>query len=457
MTSSATNPLADHRRPTRVLVVVPAFNAGDTTRGIEIARAIRTVADQRGHTTDIEFIYPFTTQSFDAQIRAAGFAAEGIDLGLTDAEVAAIMRADHDGTEFITDPERATDIIEALVTQLRHRRPDLVVYGFLPPAGIAAQIVGIPSVTYVPFPVYRPWVQRHFLRDVPDEIALPGLAKAPQRPRRRIARALSGLVVLTGFFRQPTLAAAGRDLGWRTRRPQLFGMLDADVQLVNDLPGNYGDQEVGPRTRLAGPLFSRSGDQSVPTPIAEHFAAGPTPRVFVSMGSSGESPYLLAAIEAVSAIPCRAVVVVPPHVCSLDEARAHLHGVGDVLLTDAFVPAPAVNALADVAIIHGGQGTVQTAAQAATPVLGVGMQWEQCANIDRLVERGSAIRIPRRQWEAVAVEAALRDLVDTPSYAESAAAVATEMAQTDGYQITGDLVWDLLETQAPNVTHNCVS
>ena len=98
------------------------------------------------------------------------------------------MRADHDGTEFITDPERATDIIEALVTQLRHRRPDLVVYGFLPPAGIAAQIVGIPSVTYVPFPVYRPWVQHYFLQDVPDEIALPGLAKAPQRPRRRIAR-----------------------------------------------------------------------------------------------------------------------------------------------------------------------------------------------------------------------------------------------------------------------------
>lgn len=429
----------------RVLVLVPAFNAGDTTRGIETARAIERVAEQRGRAVEVQFVHTLTTQSFEQKIADAGFHSDGIDLGLTDDEVATIMRADHDGTEFITDPARAREILQALVELLRERRPDAVVYGFLPPAGIAASIVGIPSVTYVPFPVHRPWVQRHFLRTVPDEFDLPGLADVPARVRRRIGRVLSSVVVTTGFFRQPTLARAGRELGWTKRPATLFGQLDADLQLVNDLPSYYAGQEIGPRTEIAGPLYSRSGDAPVPADIAAHFAPDDRPRVFVSMGSSGEKPFLLAAIEGVGRLDCRAVVVVLPHVASLPEARAALEaseGPADVLFTDAFVPARSVNALADVAVIHGGQGTVQTAVQAGTPVVGVGMQWEQAGNLDRLVAGGSAIRIPRQAWAADAVESALRTVTTDPSYARAARSLQAELLATDGYQNTGDLIWD---------------
>ena len=58
--------------PLRVLIAVPAFNAGETTRGIEVARAIRDVGLQRGRTVDITFTYPRTTHGYEGQIREAG-------------------------------------------------------------------------------------------------------------------------------------------------------------------------------------------------------------------------------------------------------------------------------------------------------------------------------------------------------------------------------------------------
>jgi putative glycosyltransferase len=335
-------------------------------------------------------------------------------------------------------------VIDAITDDLCHYRPDLMVYGFIPHAGIAAQLVGIPSVVYSPCPVYRPWMEKHFLLEVPDDLRLRIVDRLPKRLRTWMARRLSSLAMRSGFFRQPVLVRAAQERGWNNPQTDMFGMLDADIQLVNDLPIYYEGQDVGPRTRIAGPLFSKPIDVPVPLEIVHRFAGEGAPKVFVSMGSSGEKEYLLTAIEAVAGVNCRAVVVCPPHVVSLDEARLRLDEVDHVLLTDRFVPAPAVNSLADVAIIHGGQGTVQTAVYAGTPVLGTGMQWEQCSNLDRLVQRGAAIRIPRKRWQVEQIRASLKKLLSDPGYAAAARELREALINTDGYQVTGDLIWDML-------------
>jgi hypothetical protein len=437
--------------PIRVTCAVPAFNAGDTTRGIEITRAIREIGHQRSSEAEITFIYPRTTQTFEAQIRRAGFSVRPLEYPLTDEEVAAIFHADHTGNEFFPDLDSARQVLHVCITELETNRPDLVLFGFLPPVGIAAQLLRVPAVSFVPFPVYRPWVSRHFLKDLPDELKGTVLGRAPQRLRQKLARGLSWLLTHSRFFTQPTLAAAARELGWSPPRPSLFEMLDADMQLVNDLPAYYEGEDTGSHTRIAGPLFSRPADAPVAPDILRQFEPDDVPRVFVAMGSSGEKQYLLDAIEAVTRVPCRAVVVVPPHVCGLEEAR---HRAGDsphVLLTDAFVPAHVVNTMADFAIIHGGQGTIQTAVFSGTPVVGVGMQWEQSTNIDRLVQRGAAIRIARNQWRPATIEQALRQLIASPSFRASARQLKAELDATNGRQLTGELIWDLV---SPTVEEN---
>lgn len=428
----------------RVTCAVPAFNAGDTTRGIEIARAIRDVGQQRGYKAEITFVYPRTTRTFEAQIREAGFPVRPVEFSLTDDEVATIMHADHTGNEFVSDLDHARQMLRACMSELEANRPDLVVVGFMPMVGIITQLWHVPTVSYVPFPLYRPWVHCCFLRDIPDELARTPIAHAPRSVRRTLARGISWAVTCKAFFRQPTLAAAGRELGWSPPHPDLFAMLDANIQLVNDLPANYEGEDIGPHTRIAGPLFSRPADAPVSQDILRQFETCSVPRVFVSMGSSGEKQYLLAAIDAVARVTCRAVVVVPPAVCSLEEARQRAGESPHILLTDDFVPAHKVNAMADFAIIHGGQGTVQTAMFSGTPIVGVGMQWEQCANLDQFVHRGAGIRIARSQWHAATVERALREVITTPSFRMSASQIKAEFDATNGRQMTGELIWDFL-------------
>ncbi len=427
--------------PLRVTCAVPVFNAGDTVRGIEIAKAIRDIGRERGQEADVEFVHPRTANGFEEQIRGAGFRARPVDFSLGEAEVAAIMHADHAGEEFGRDPATAGRFIDVCRAELERRRPDLLVFGFLPPVGIAAQLLRVPAVAFLPFPAYEPWVRRHFLHDIPDELGV--AIRAPRPLRRALAAAASRLVVRRRFFTQPALAAAARARGWSPPNPNLFAMLDADIQLVNDLPGFYAGQNVGPRTCLTGPLFSRPADAEVVPEIAKHLEPRGRPRVFVSLGSSGEKPYLLAAIDAVANVPCRAVVVAPPHVCDLAEAKARAAGSPHVLLTSAFVPAHLVNAMADYAIIHGGQGTVQTAVACGTPVVGVGMQVEQCANLDRLVRQRAGIRIPRRHWCAETVAQALRRLIASPAYREGAGELKAEFDRIDGWRVSGELIWDL--------------
>lgn len=162
-----------------MLVIVPAFNAGDTTRGIEAAKAFHSAAARHGRTTEIEFLYPTSSTMYDGAIRAAGFAGRALDAGFSDALVQSVMTADHDGTEFLTDLDQAGDLLDRILEELRAAKPDLVLYGFLPPVGVAAQILGIPSACYSPFPADREWVTHHFLTTIPDEFGRGPLGRLP--------------------------------------------------------------------------------------------------------------------------------------------------------------------------------------------------------------------------------------------------------------------------------------
>lgn len=432
-------------RKLRVTCFVPPFNAGDTTRGLEVCRALVDSGRGRGRDVEVIFVAPKMRGGYEAQIRAAGFDLRVLDSAFDDATIAAVMIADHAGDEFVRDLATARRCIAVLIEELRTRRPDLVVYGFVPPAGIAAQVVGVPSVSYLPFPAHRPWVRRHLLKDIPDELENGVTARAPRRLRRLIARVLCHVATTRGFFAQPTLAAAGRELGWRVREPDLFAMLAASVQLVNDHPAFYRGQDTGPRTRITGPLFCDPRDAALDEGIRRTFAPGRRDRVFVSMGSSGEKRYLLAAIEALAATDLRVVAVVPQTICTMTEVRSRIAIPSNVYLTDAFIPARQVNAMSDVAVIHGGQGTVQTAIASGTPIVGVGMQVEQSGNLDNVARRGAGVRIARRDWTPHRVREEVRRVLTEPSFARDAAALRAEFAALDGRVEAGRTMWKAID------------
>ena len=94
--------------------------------------------------------------------------------------------------------------------------------------------------------------------------------------------------------------------------------------------------------------------------------------------------------------------------------------------------------MADLAVIHGGVGTVMAAAMAGRPVVGVGMQMEQVANLACLERLGFAIRVPKSKDPSRHVQAAIEKLLhDEPAKAR-AAAFAKIIARWDGPKLAAE-------------------
>jgi len=85
----------------------------------------------------------------------------------------------------------------------------------------------------------------------------------------------------------------------------------------------------------------------------------------------------------------------------------------NVLVTD-YLPAHKVNPMAQVSVIHGGLGTVMTASLSGTPIVGVGMHFEQEGNLECLVRKGFAIRLRKRRVTPEAVLAGVDRLLNDP-------------------------------------------
>ncbi len=104
-----------------------------------------------------------------------------------------------------------------------------------------------------------------------------------------------------------------------------------------------------------------------------------------------------------------------------------------------FLPAHLVNEMADVAVTHGGQGTIQTAVWAGTPVVGIGFQAEQQANIDGIAKAGMAIRIPLYEVNAKRIIRAVNKASGS-AYQKNAKKVQEQVRAVDGVKKSVDLM-----------------
>ena len=181
-------------KPIKVVCYVPTFNAGDTTRGIEVTRAFVEKAKQAGRETDVTFVCPpLVSANFESVIAKAGFKIGHTAVPVDENEVAAFMNADRTGEEFVPDYARAKLYIEKYKEDLETRKPDLLINGCIPPAGIAAQLAGVPTVTYLPFPAHGAWITKHLLKDIPDELENGFTMRLPKSFRRGLVRLASKL------------------------------------------------------------------------------------------------------------------------------------------------------------------------------------------------------------------------------------------------------------------------
>ena len=113
-------------------------------------------------------------------------------------------------------------------------------------------------------------------------------------------------------------------------------------------------------------------------------------------------------------------MLAPKSICSTDKAKEVADGDARHLVIDGFVPASATNALSDVVIGHGGQGTVQCVLTAGKPIVAIALQVEQQINLDNAMNAGAAIRTHIQSWRAKNIYNAVLEVLQNPRYAASA-------------------------------------
>lgn len=439
----------------RIAVVVALQDAGEATRSVEIAHGLHRY---RPPDRDVEITFLSHGARFDPLIHEAGF---GIHRCLPEFEGRSVADdLQWDPPEIYGSVALAREVLEGERTALAALHPDAVLHGFWPTANIAATSLGIPTMCFSPLPMDLQ-AFTSLMTDLPDQApaALSGLP----RPARRLLIQATPVTVKRrlGVLRQHRLRQAATECGWVDPVPEdLFATLRSGVAIINDLPQFYRDCPLPPHMSVTGPLFAPSSDTTIdPGVMASLSPDDPNPKILCTMGSSGRKPAFLEAIRAVAAGPpppaptgartataWNAVVLASSAVCPLTEARATAGDHPGIYITDAFVPAAAINPLADVVVSHGGQGTVQTALASATPIVGVAMQPEQQINLDLAVSYGAAIRIRARDWRAPVIRQAIATVLREPSYRARAQDLATHIHTLDGQRTAAERLWKYLTT-----------
>lgn len=425
-----------------VVVSVAFQDAGDTTRAIAMAAALRDLCPP---IIDLKTNFLSCGSRFEYQIRDAGFNIVPAQPRVKGISVAHDLGWDF--PEFFGSEEIAKTFIDGQLDAFRELKPDVVFHGMWAPASLAARILGIRTINFLPVPLVPGSFAHGLIRDLPDMIPL--FTRLPRPIRQKLAWWGGGLMIKAPIFRQHRLGVAAKACGWPIEGPiSLFDMNMADLNLVNDHPVFHTDyaNKLPENIVITGPLFARN-DQKLDEDIAAHMKRGPGPAVLVTMGSSGREEFLFEAIKALKmnkADDWNAVILASPSICSIDKARAAAGDDTRLLVSDRFIPATAATALADVVVSHGGQGTVQTSVAAGKPIVGVALQIEQQINLDNVMDAGAGIRIQRQFWKAKNIHSAVQTVLKDPSYTAKVRMLGDTVKNMDGAETAAEVMWNFI-------------
>lgn len=396
----------------KTLLFAPAaFSLAETTRMVEIAKGVRDHPVARD-IFDIHFISE--GGKFESLIEDLGFPLTRVEPRLTEEKIANLL-AINDEEKFgaVYSKKEMIAKVSGDLVALKALSPTVVVTGSYLSMPLACRISKIPLV----WAVQSTWFESFFASGagVTDRVR-------PKFIKRLVDRATFWMIrfwMWYGFIHSVNQAA--RHFGVAPYG-SVFAFFRGDISLVAE-PPKFSGEELPPNHFYIGPLIPK---QTFEMPDEVAHIPRDKPLVFFAMGSSGVAHIVRDLIESFRDKPYRVIAPVRELISGIE---AHIPE--NVIVTE-WLPALEVNRMADIALIHGGIGTVMTAALAGKPVVGVGMQPEQVANIACLERKGFAIRVPkyRRSARLIAeVHRALEQLLADDAAKRRAAEYVVTMAE----------------------------
>lgn len=407
----------------KILLFAPAaYNLAETTRMIEIAKGIRA-----NESANKVFAIQFVSEGgkFEQLIEAEGFPLKRIEPRITEEKIAHII-AVNDEEKFGTVYSKQEMIakVDGDVAYLRELKPTAVITGSYLSMPVACQVGDIPLV----WTIQSTWLKEFFASGagVTDGITFAPLKKIANR----VVFWVINLWMWYGFINPVNKAA--QHFGVKKYKP-ILDYFRGDITLVAE-PAEFSGIQLPENYFYTGPLMA---DQDFPLPKEVKNIPRDLPLIYFAMGSSGTSKIVAEIIESFRGKPYRVISPVKPLLVSHQDIDIP----PNVIVTD-WLPALQVNKMVDLSVIHGGIGTVMTAAYAGKPVVGVGMQPEQVANIACLVRQGFAMRIPKSKNLAEKVQEAIEIQLHNEDAKRKAEAFSKRMEKWDGPKMAADLLYE---------------
>ena len=397
----------------------------ETSRMLAIARALRARGER--------VVIASHGGPFESVLEAAGETVAPLTPRMDPERSAAFVRAvitlgDRGTATYSVDELRESVASEAAL--LRSCRARMVVTGFTLSAYLSSRVVGIPLATshggsWVP-PVFE-----RKLAGAPTQAPAPALDWLPSFVTRWLANTIPPRLT------HPTamLNVVARELGVATVHG-LTALMVGDLTMVTDVPSVLGisDAEMSawrptgkkayaPSTRLryTGPLVAQL-DAEVPARVRAWLDED-VPTAYVALNST-TSAFIRRVVTGVRAAGLRVIVSSTIHDLS-DIASA------DVIVAD-LLPSHRIVPHVDIAVIMGGQGSVQTAMLSGTPFVAFPLHLEQEFNVSLGVRQGMGIALSVRRSTESHVCAAVHAILANPSYRAAAKRVQSLYAGADG-------------------------
>ena len=324
------------------------------------------------------------------------------------------------------------------------------VTGWTLTALLSTRLAGIPLVTEHAGSFLPPVFERGLLPAPSMPVGLPGERFLPRRARRWIQNAaparidaytagLNRVAAELGVEPVPSFAALLLgDLTLVTDVPEVLGLPRAEVD--GWTPRDPRRYRPGTRLRYTGPLYAHL-DLPVPDQVRA-FLAGRRPVIYVAITSS--TPDLVRqVVRSLQPLDARILVAATTHdLADLGNSQVMVAGL---------LPSHLVMGDADLAVIAGGQGSVQTALAAGLPFVGIPLQPEQDANLTFAQNQGAARLIPQKAAGTTAMTAAARDLLADAAARDSARRIKQIFAAVDG---PGAAAQAVLEIAAADAGHH---
>jgi UDP:flavonoid glycosyltransferase YjiC (YdhE family) len=405
--------------PKKILLFAPcAFNLAETSRMVEIAKGIEhhPIASR---IFDIHFISD--GGDFEQLIEKHGFPLTRLEPRLTAEKIEFIAKVDRREkfAPAFTDGEMIQRV-ESEIVCLKDVRPVAVVTGSYVTIPVTSRVLRIPLV----WVVQSTWLPDFFchgagMTDNVGPVPLKTLADW-------FVLRFINFWIRYGFLNPVNRTAkhfgvAGFD--------SIFEFWRGDITLVAE-PPEFTGVKLPHNHYFIGPLIPR---EEFPLPPEVTSIPKDKPLIYFAMGSSGTPEIVAGILESFAGKPYHVIAPIKFQLAKVRGVRVP----ENFMVTD-WVPALQVNKMADLAVIHGGIGTVMTAGLAGKPVVGVGMQIERVANLAALERLGFAIRVPKSRDPSAKVQTAIQKLIyDEPARAK-AAAFAKVIALWDGPRIAAE-------------------